>query len=270
MPDVGRSIDFDRVARYYDAHVTATLDLDFWVQMCRRHAGPHLELMCGTGRISMALLQAGIPLTCVDYCNELLERLRSKIAAGKDLAAAEIVHADARTLESAKRFGCIFIGFHAVAELAEVEDLRRALARIAALLDPSGVALISMHEPSARGPQCEGSWRSLGTYPLASSEREGEGASVEVTGRWLLVDDEPDDGLVSGEQVYFERDEFGRLRDRVELPVRFRLYSAATIKQEAAAQGLTLRGSFDGYAWPPRPADGSSRMRVLAFGRPPT
>lgn len=269
MPDI-RSIDFDRVARYYDAHVTATLDLEFWVEMCRRHAGPHLELMCGTGRISMEVLRAGIPLTCVDYSGALLERLGQKIAADPSLAAAEVIEADARELSLPRRFGCIFVGFQAVSELSEPEDLRRALARIAALLDPGGVALISMHEPIVRGPQCEGSWRSLGIYPLPASEPDAEGVTVEVCGRWLLVDDEPDDGLVSGEQAYFERDEFGQLRARVELPVRFRLYSAATLEREAMRHALVLRETFDGYSLPPRRASGSSRMRVLKFEKMPT
>jgi SAM-dependent methyltransferase len=269
MPDV-RSIDFDRVARYYDAHVTATLDLEFWVEMCRRYGGPHLELMCGTGRISMSVLRAGIPLTCVDYCGQLLERLRKKIAAEPGLAAAELIEADVRELAMTRRFGCIYIGFQAVSELSEIEDLRRALARISALLDPGGMALISMHDPNVRGRQCEGSWRSLGIYPIPASEPESEGANVEVCGRWLLVDDEPEDGLVSGEQAYFERDEFGQLRTRVELPVRFRLYTAATLEREAMRHALVLRSTFDGYALPTRSSTSSSRMRVLAFERMPT
>lgn len=124
-----------------------------------------------------------------------------------------------------------------------------------------------MHEPRVRGPQCDGNWLALGTHPLTSSEHSAEGASVEVRGRWLLVDDDPDDGLVRGEQVYIERDASGHERARVELPVRFRLYCAATIEREAAVHGLALRESFDGYALPPRPADEASRMRVLVFQR---
>lgn len=254
-----RSIDHDRIASYYDLYVTATLDLAFWVEMCRRHAGPHLELMCGTGRISLAVLEAGVPLACVDYCGELLARLRSKIAGRMDLAAAELIEADARELVLPRRFGCVYVGFHAISELAEPEDLRRAFARMAALLEPAGTLLISMHEPRVRGPACDGNWISLGTHSLAA------GASVEIRGRWLLVDDEPDDGLVRGEQIYVERDASGREQARVELPVRFRLYSAATLEREAAAHGLALRESFDGYAMPPRAADGDTRMRVLAF-----
>jgi SAM-dependent methyltransferase len=262
-----RSIDFDRVGRYYDAHVTSTLDLEFWVEMCRRHAGPHLELMCGTGRISLAVSSAGIPLTCVDYSAELLARLRRKLAAREDVAAAELIEADVRELTLPRRFGCIYIGFHAISELAELVDLRCALARSAALLEPGGVVLISMHEPRVRGPQCDGNWLALGTHLLAPSEDDAEGASVEVRGRWLLVDDEPDDGLVRGEQIYVERDASGHERARVELPVRFRLYAAKTIEREAAACGLVLRESFDGYTMPPRPADDGSRMRVLQFMR---
>ena len=47
-----KSIDFDRVARWYDLYARATFDLAFWVEEARRHPGRRLELMCRTGRRS--------------------------------------------------------------------------------------------------------------------------------------------------------------------------------------------------------------------------
>ncbi|MDJ0554187.1 MAG: class I SAM-dependent methyltransferase [Microcoleaceae cyanobacterium MO_207.B10] len=38
-----------------------------------------LELISGTGRLSIPLLEAGIPLTCVDNSPQMLEILRQKI-----------------------------------------------------------------------------------------------------------------------------------------------------------------------------------------------
>jgi len=52
-----KSIDFDPVAHVYDLHLTATFDLAFWVEEARRHPGPRLEVMCGTGRISLPILR---------------------------------------------------------------------------------------------------------------------------------------------------------------------------------------------------------------------
>jgi SAM-dependent methyltransferase len=268
---VDKSIDFDRVARYYDAHVTTTVDLEFWVELCRRFPGPHLELMCGTGRISLALLRAGIPLTCVDYSAGLLARLGAKLAKlearGLPVAAAELIEADVRELELDRRFGCVYIGFHAIAELTKLDDLRRTLGRIAALLAPGGVALISMHVPEVRGPQCDGHWVELGTHPLARAGTDSSDARVEVRGRWQHQGEDFADGLVTGVQVYVERDAEGREFARVELPVRFRLWAGATIEREAAERGLELRARHEGYGWPPRPASASSKVVVLELAR---
>ena len=93
-----KSIDFDPVARYYDLYVQTELDVPFWVEEARRHAGRRLELMCGTGRISLALLRAGFALTCVDYSAGLLAVLREKLARERGLVA-EVVEADVRHLE---------------------------------------------------------------------------------------------------------------------------------------------------------------------------
>lgn len=40
-----KSIDFDRVARYYDLFVQTELDLPYWVEEAQRHPGRRLELM---------------------------------------------------------------------------------------------------------------------------------------------------------------------------------------------------------------------------------
>ena len=75
-----KSIDFDPVARYYDLCVHPDFDLPFWVEEARRHPGRRLELMCGTGRISLAILREGLPLTCVDYSAGLLSIFREKLS----------------------------------------------------------------------------------------------------------------------------------------------------------------------------------------------
>ena len=52
-----KSIDFDRVADLYDAYVATDVDLGFWLDVIQRSDSPRIELMCGTGRITMAALR---------------------------------------------------------------------------------------------------------------------------------------------------------------------------------------------------------------------
>ncbi|HSN68315.1 MAG TPA: class I SAM-dependent methyltransferase, partial [Thermoanaerobaculia bacterium] len=58
-------IDYDSVAALYDAYITTDFDVAFFADEVRRSRGPVLELMSGTGRLSIPLIEAGAELTCV-------------------------------------------------------------------------------------------------------------------------------------------------------------------------------------------------------------
>ena len=56
-------------------------DLPFWLDVARGARGPVLEVGCGTGRVLLRLLAAGIDADGVDLSAPMLERLRHKAAA---------------------------------------------------------------------------------------------------------------------------------------------------------------------------------------------
>ncbi|HCF28232.1 MAG TPA: hypothetical protein DEV81_13755 [Cyanobacteria bacterium UBA11049] len=60
------ALDYEQIARLYDSYLRFTDDLPFFLQECQEIDGSVLELICGTGRISIPLLEAGVSLTCVD------------------------------------------------------------------------------------------------------------------------------------------------------------------------------------------------------------
>lgn len=69
--------NYDYVADLYDVYVPATFDIDFFLKETGQTSGEVLELMSGTGRVSIPLLEAGVKLTCVDLSarsNEILEK----------------------------------------------------------------------------------------------------------------------------------------------------------------------------------------------------
>ncbi|MDQ3911717.1 MAG: hypothetical protein M3305_08120 [Actinomycetota bacterium] len=51
-------LDYDRVADVYDLYVTSGLDLEFYLEETDKVQGKVLELMCGTGRVSIPLLRS--------------------------------------------------------------------------------------------------------------------------------------------------------------------------------------------------------------------
>jgi ubiquinone/menaquinone biosynthesis C-methylase UbiE len=75
-----KSIEWDRVAPFYDNYAQATFDIQFFVQEATKIPGEVLELMAGTGRVSLPLVKAGVHLTCVDNTPEMLAILRQKLA----------------------------------------------------------------------------------------------------------------------------------------------------------------------------------------------
>ena len=54
-------------------------DLDFYVSESAASGGPVLELGCGTGRVSLAIAEAGIEVEGVDLSESMLQRLHSKL-----------------------------------------------------------------------------------------------------------------------------------------------------------------------------------------------
>ncbi|MBI4403803.1 MAG: class I SAM-dependent methyltransferase, partial [Deltaproteobacteria bacterium] len=117
---IKKNINFDIIAEYYDILVTVDVDISFWVEEARKAKGPVLELMCGTGRISVPLIEAEIPLTCVDYSEGLLRYLREKIK--KKNLKADVFCMDVRELHLKNMFDLIFIGFNSFSEIIDKKD----------------------------------------------------------------------------------------------------------------------------------------------------
>ena len=67
------------IAGLYDIYVTTTIDVPFFQEELKKTPGPVLELMVGTGRLSLPLAEAGARLTCVDVSGPMLARLRTKL-----------------------------------------------------------------------------------------------------------------------------------------------------------------------------------------------
>src|SRR5919106_1033509 len=105
-------IDYDRVADVYDLYVTSDLDLGFYVEEATKVQGKVLELMCGTGRVSIPLLEAGVDRTCVDASKGMLARLEERLRARK--LEARVVRADVRHLDlgEEEQFELVLVSFN--------------------------------------------------------------------------------------------------------------------------------------------------------------
>ena len=65
---------YNPIARLYDPwSASVTEDVEFYVEEARASGGPVVELACGTGRISVPVAKAGVPVIGVDASAGMLE-----------------------------------------------------------------------------------------------------------------------------------------------------------------------------------------------------
>ena len=230
------AMNYARIAEKYDAYVQSTFDLPFFLEEARRAGGPVLELMAGTGRVTLPLLEAGVPLTCVDSSPEMLAILRRKLAEGG--LQAEVVRQDVTALDLPQRFPLIILPFNSFSELLTVENQRKALESIHAHLAEGGRFICTLHNPPVRMKGEDSRLRLYGKFPLPE-----DGTLL----LWGLSQYAPGNPLVTGLQLYEEYDADGIMRQKTMLDVRFRLVEKDEFAALATEAGFTIVALYGNY-----------------------
>lgn len=104
-----------------------------------------LEIGCGAGRFTIALLNQGIKLTVMDSSEEMLNKLRNSIPPD---AKIKIIHSDVEKIQeyTDEKFDTV-IGFHI---LHHIPDIENSLKIIRKILKPDGKA--AFLEPNPLNP----------------------------------------------------------------------------------------------------------------------
>lgn len=115
-------------------------DVDFYVRLASRLGGPVLELGVGTGRVALALAEAGVDVVGIDRSREMLERARERLAKRprRVRERIELRQGDMRTLRLRRRFSFVMAPFNAFQHLHEQGDIEGALATCRRHLGPNG------------------------------------------------------------------------------------------------------------------------------------
>lgn len=238
MPE---SIQWDRVAPFYDIYAQATFDIPFFVREAQKSSGDILELMSGTGRVSLPLIQAGARLTCVDNSAEMLARLRDKLA--REQLSAQVHKMDVRDLTLYKQFDLIIIPFHSFGELTSSPDQKQALARIYEHLAEKGRFICTFHNPSQRLRSVDGQLRLIGNYPAA--ERQ---ATLLF---WSVATYDATTQIVHALQFYEHFDKDGVMLERSLLQINFMLLQKADFEALAADAGFRVIALYGDYSSTP-------------------
>jgi SAM-dependent methyltransferase len=231
------AFNYSLVADIYDRYVTAELDIPFFREESRGVTGRVLELMCGTGRLSLPLLQAGVSLTCVDSSPEMLSLLRKKLShAG---FSAEIVEQDVTRLSLTGPYDLALIPFNSFSEITAEDEQLAALISIRRCLAPGARLILTLHNPTVRLKRVDGSIHSIGRFPL-----DGRGRTLALSTREQY---DPATERVAGQQVFEAFEVDGRALWRRTIDIKYRLVSRQQLQDLAVQAGYGLECVFGAY-----------------------
>ena len=113
-----------------------TADLDFYLGIATGAEGPALDVGCGTGRVLLRALEAGLDVDGLDDSAEMLARLRQN-AAARGLAP-RVTQGDMRAFTLPRRYASILIPFNAFAHNLTADDQLATLRCCHEHLAPAG------------------------------------------------------------------------------------------------------------------------------------
>jgi len=122
-----------------------------------------LELMSGTGRLSIPLARAGAVLTCVDISEGMLSVLERKL--GEERLQAAVVRADVQYMNFEQEFDVAILPFQSFMELVGTPKQMNALRSVHRALVHNGRFYCTMHNPVIRRASVDGVLRGAGAFP---------------------------------------------------------------------------------------------------------
>jgi SAM-dependent methyltransferase len=145
---------FDDAARYDALFEGLDFDRGFYLELAAQARGPVLEVTCGTGRILLPCLEAGVDIEGVDLYAPMLAQLRAK-AAAKGLAP-RVHQADMRSFALPRRFSLVIIPFNGFVHCLTTADQVACLSRCREHLEAGARLVFNTIPPqlvSASGPE---------------------------------------------------------------------------------------------------------------------
>ena len=199
-------------------------ELPYFQRFVERDGQPALDVACGTGRLLIPYLRAGLDVDGCDVSADMIEHCRTK-AAGEGLSPALFVQA-MHEVDPPRRYRTIFVCGAFGLGSTRAQDLE-ALCRLHDVLLPGGTLLIDVEVPYADAKQWR-YWTSEGRRALPEElppprERRLASDGAEYTLRGRVVDLDPLEQRVSLE-MHAERWRDGELDAAEDRTLTINLY----------------------------------------------
>ncbi|HPI85637.1 MAG TPA: class I SAM-dependent methyltransferase [Bacteroidales bacterium] len=232
------TIQFDKVADIYDFYVNVNFDIPFFIKETDGYKGEILELMCGTGRVSIPLLDSGRHMICVDYSKGMLNLFERKIK-NKNYPV-NLVQMDVTNLKLDKKFGLIILPFHSISEIISTDLQIKALQSISSHLEKDGVFILTLQNPKTRLILADGITRVMGR----SSIDESRHLIISYMNQY-----NESDKIVTGLQFYEIYDSMNILIEKRYLEINFKPVADSELRSMIKAAGLEIVEMYGDYSY---------------------
>jgi len=232
------TIQFDKVADIYDFYVNVNFDIPFFIKETDGYKGEILELMCGTGRVSIPLLDSGRHMICVDYSKGMLNSFERKIK-NKNYPV-NLVQMDVTNLKLDKKFGLIILPFHSISEIISTDLQIKALQSISSHLEKDGVFILTLQNPKTRLILADGITRVMGR----SSIDESRHLIISYMNQY-----NESDKIVTGLQFYEIYDSMNILIEKRYLEINFKPVADSELRSMIKAAGLEIVEMYGDYSY---------------------
>ena len=235
---MAKSINFDRVSDIYDFYVNLDFDISFFLNETQNTQEEILELMCGTGRVSIPLLEAGRKLTCIDYSKGMLDIFAKKAEKFKD--SVKLVEMDITKLNLEKKFKTIILPFHSFSEITSSEKQFEALQNISSHLDKEGKFILTLQNPVTRLKNADGKLRTLGEFNI----NNGKKIVLSSINKF-----NSEDKTVTGYQYYEIYNSSNKLIEKRKLDIKFKPISDKEFRSMIEKLDLKIIATYGDYSY---------------------
>lgn len=111
-------------------------DIELYLKLITKNDSPALELACGTGRVMIRLLKAGLSCDGLDLSGQMLEACQRKLDSEK--LQARLIKGDILDFIAKPKYKTIFISGGSFQLIPDIDQSMQALHNIYSNLQPSG------------------------------------------------------------------------------------------------------------------------------------
>jgi SAM-dependent methyltransferase len=248
---------YSEIAEHYDReHDALEDDIAFYLQSADVVGDPILELGCGTGRIAVALAEAGHRVTGLDRSPAMLALARARAAAAGVDSRVEWVRAEMTAADGAPGgpFGLVIVALNGLLHVDSAAGQRRVLESVWHALDPRGQLLVDVLNPTAGWlGALDGRVEHEGTWTATSGQR---------VDKFSARHHQPAEQRVLSEIWYDERMADGTVRRRA-TSFTLRYLTRAELELMLEMSGFPMWQVYGGYDLEPY-VDDSSRILIAA------